>query len=414
MFLRKEYRWAALLLLLSAGVLLYLLPTPLFVDEDNHYGQIVDFLGGHLKISDGISMLPGYHFIMAVSLKTLGHHSVNFTRLVSTFYSLLTILLFYALARQQNPGQSLTKTLQCFFCPIVFPFLFLIYTDIFSLFWVLLSFYLVRMGKTNLSGLPILVGILVRQTNIVWSVFMVGYVYLERFGLTFKRENIVQVFRLTWTHFVVYGLFLIFTVINRGISTGQKELHPTMSFHMDNIFFMLIVFFFLFLPYHIQTLQAAIAQLKNKRALVALVSFFVFYMLTFQNSHPWNQSHLIFNPVNPTELQRAYPFLRNNLLAFIHSSIMLKALFFVPVVFSVLFLARNGRALVPYILMYFFTLVYLVPMWLIEPRYYIIPVVFFILLKEEQSTFIENLQTVYFAILAVVLMSGIADMEFFL
>ena len=244
--------------------------------------------------------------------------------------------------------------------------------------------------------------------------FLVGFIYLERFGLAFKWKNIKEVFKLTWTHFFVFGLFVVFTILNKGFSTGQKEFHPAMSAHVNNIFFMLILFFFLFLPYHIHELKKSIAQLTDQRTLIILSLLFGFYMFAFQNNHPWNQAHLTYNPVDPTLLQRLYPLLRNNMLAFIHASTALKALFFIPVAFSVLFLERNGKALVPHMLMYFFILIYLVPMWLIEPRYYIIPLALFILFKKENSRFVENAQVLYFVIISLILMVGIGNNIFFI
>ncbi len=411
---RTECLLIILLIIFFGRVLLYLSPAPLLIDEDNHLVQILNFIEKKGNVSDEISMLPGYHFIIASSLKVSGLQSKNAARVVSTFYSLLTIILFYILAKQFNSSRTAAKTLQCLFCPIVFPFLFLIYTDILSVFWVLLSLYFVRAGKYKLSGLAILAAIFIRQNNIIYSMFLVGFVYLERFGPAFKWKNIKEVFKLTRTHFVVYGLFIIFVVLNKGFSTGQKEFHPMLSIHADNIFFVLILFFFLFLPYHVQELKKSIAQLADQRTLIALSFLFIFYMFAFQASHPWNQAHLTFNPADPALLQRLYPLLRNNMLAFIHSSILLKALFFIPVAFSILFLERNGRALVPHRLLYFFTLVYLVPMWLIEPRYYIIPVVLFILFKKENSRFVESVQVLYFVIITLILMRGIRNAIFFI
>lgn len=411
---RKEYLLIILLVIFFSRVLLYLSPTPLLVDEDNHLVQILNFIENKGSVSDGISMLPGYHFTVASSLKILGLQSENAARAVSTFYSLLSIVLFYILAKQLNPPGVLNKTLQYLFCPIIFPFFFLIYTDIMSVLLVLVSLYLVKIGKYRLSGLAILASIFIRQNNIVWSVFLVIFIYFERFGLTFKWGNIREILKLTWTHFVVFGLFAVFVIINKGISTGQKEFHPAMSFHVDNIFFMLIVFFFIFLPYHLQAFRSIVKQLKDKRTLIFTGCLFVFYMLAFQNSHPWNQANRTFNPIDPTELQRLYPFLRNNFLVFIHASVVIKALFFIPVACSVLYLARTGTTLVPHRLLYVFVLLSLLPMWLIDPRYYIIPFVFFILLKEERTGFVENIQTAYFMIISLILMLGTANSIFFI
>ena len=153
---RTECLLILLLITFFGRVLVYLAPTPLLIDEDNHLVQIQNFIENKSNVSDEISMLPGYHFVIASSLKVLGLQSKNAARAVSTFYSLLAIILFYILARQFNPSRAVTKTLQCLFCPIVFPFFFLIYTDILSAFWVLLSLYLVKQENTGCQALRFL------------------------------------------------------------------------------------------------------------------------------------------------------------------------------------------------------------------------------------------------------------------
>ena len=189
-----------------------------------------------------------------------------------------------------------------------------------------------------------------------------------------------------------FGLFVAFVAWNGGVAVGDKDKHPFPSFHLGNVYFCLFVAFFVFLPLHVANARLVFDRLRTSRVLVpALAAFFVIYMLTFSNEHPYNQG-------------LDSMFIRNRILSYFTQTPTLMALFFPPVAYSFMSFAVTplvrpfGTLLAP------ITVLYLIPSWLIEQRYYFIPFTLFLLLREQKSARLENISAAYSIVCTILLL----------
>src|SRR5258706_320793 len=138
-------------IVISITSLFYLLifNVKLHADELFYYFTIKHIAQGQVTHEDFIneSVLPGYVFILGSIMRSTGFITIDdmvnirIIRLIMTIFSLFLIGLFYIIAKKINPASSYSKLFQFFLSPLFFIFFFLIYTDIFSLLFLLFSFY---------------------------------------------------------------------------------------------------------------------------------------------------------------------------------------------------------------------------------------------------------------------------------
>jgi alpha-1,2-glucosyltransferase len=165
---------------------------------------------------------------------------------------------------------------------------------------------------------------------------------------------------------------------------------------------MLLLFFFLFLPLNIQRFPEIVSYLKrHKLSWILIPALYAIYLLTFQPTHPYNQVGYVF-------------FLRNRLLLFMNSTILWKSIFFIPMIYSVFALMVTKLKNRQYYWIYPASIVSLIPSWLIEQRYYLIPFSLFLLMREEGTPTTETLQVALYMPAAIYLLYGITAGNFFL
>lgn len=205
-----------------------------------------------------------------------------------------------------------------------------------------------------------------------------------------------------WIFIIGFIIFIIFVIINKGFAIGDKVMHPAFSFHLSNIFFMLFLFFFLFLPLNISNFPKVIQLIKkNKKIILLIIIIFTIYMFTFVNNHPYNT-------------QWTSKFLRNWLLTYFTSTILLKILFFLPIAYSVLSISLIKLHKKSFYLIYPFAILYLLPSWLIEQRYYLIPFTLLILFRKKESKLVEYSLIIIYIVLSLILFCVTERRIFFL
>lgn len=413
------------------------------VDENYHYDQILRFIRGDYTLNPGLSMLPGYHVIVAAVSKVFSVISLYDIRIISFVLNLILIFVFYLLAQKLNKERALLLTMQYAFLPIMFPFYSLVYTDIFSVGLVLLSLWLVAAGNTTSGALFALISLLVKQTNIIWFFFInlfacqkkipffVGpasrvsqilassrsrinlktfHIFFlarlpfgeARFGIPSLESPAAKFIKKNWLFVAGYLLFGLFVILNKGVATGAKDYMSSSLFHFSNLYLMLFIFFFLFLPHNLQNFGRIIALFRERRTslkiIIGMICFFAFYLATFVNNHPWNQ----------------YPyFLHNRIVMFFTLNLWLKAVFFLPIAYAILSLYTTRLNKNGYYLLYPLTVIYLLPLWLIEVRYYFIPYTLFLLFRKNDALWIEIVTLVLYFTSSLYLFYGTAQGWFF-
>jgi alpha-1,2-glucosyltransferase len=378
----KKFLPIILALLILATAFILIKDKSHYADELEHHDQIALFAKGNFKLTGHTATLPLYYALLAIPAAILQDTSYSFLRSLNLLLSLLSILVFYFLAKKtsSNPEQ---RTLQYLLFPILFIFFFLLYTDVLSLLLILLATLLVLNNRPLISSIPAILAILTRQNNIIWLLFLIALSYFQG-NNTISIEKVKSTFKKTWPYALAIIAFLAFAILNKGIAIGDKAAHP-LKISSGNIFFLLFLFFFLFLPLIIVNLPAVLSQIKNRTVFLLLIIAFFLYITTFSPSHPYNHGSY---------------FLRNPILAFMIYSQTIKLLCFIPIALSLLALSAIPLKEKRYYLIYPATILFLIPSWLIEPRYYLIPFILFLVSRKEQKPIIENLTILYYLIIS--------------
>lgn len=410
----EAYAAAAVITIACLWAVLYLYDGNISGDEGAHVQQMATLAGGRLELNEGLTVLPGYHVLITLLALLTGVRTLEGARILTALASLPVIPIFYLIVRQLNPRFATVATLQFVFLPILFPFFFLLYTDVLSLSLVLASVLLMLRRRRNAAAAVAILSVLVRQTNIICLAFVLGLAYLEDHDLTLSRDKLRSFLR---QHLLfVLGLmgFAIFVVLNRGVAVGDRAAHP-LKLTLGNVFLFLFLYFFLALPLHLAALKSALTSLGDKRVLGLSLLLYVVFMLTFAADHPYNQVTLQGNvfAVDAT-LVGQEPFLRNELLHIATRSALGKTLFFIPVLLSCLILLKTKLVQRRFLLIYPLSLLILTPSWLIEQRYCIVPLALLLLARERSSARLEYATAALGLVVSVYFAYGIGQYWFFL
>jgi len=379
----------------------------LFIDEYPHYQSIKEIT--QLQITEETFLrnahFPGYYLLLGFLGFLFKNNSIALMRFLNTLFSVACVYVFHKTAKEIDSKSCYIKTFQFLLFPILFPFFFLIYNDVLSLFLVLLSFLFLIKKRINFSVVAILASILIRQNNIIWVGFLITYLTLEEVGKHKKIDEIkfASIIKDIWLLVFIILLFGAFFLINRGATFGANRLSQPVSFHLDNIYFSLFLLSVLFFPLILDrnNFQKMLMVVTQPPYFWLIMIFFPFYLKTFRGDHPWNSSEFDF-------------FLRNNFLKYFLSNLRTKALLFAFVAFAILLLATIRLKKKNFYLLYPFSFIFLSFSWLVEPRYYFIPYTFFILFREESSVTIEFSLLIFYALFSRIIFFGTLFRCFFL
>ncbi len=407
----------ATLLLLLLGLLstfYYMSDARALSDESFNFRQITRFLNGDWSLEPTMNAIPGYQAVVALVMKVFGKRGIFSARLVSTGISYAGVLVFYLLTWKLYGRPSLVKTLQFALFPLLFPFFPLVYMDILGLVLVLLALYLVLWRRNSLAGLVGILSILARTNNIAWFAFLFVWVVYDHYALDWSAkfwtaqfwrpvlQKPLELLRLTWAFWLGFVAFALFLILNKGIALSDNNMQPLFKFSLGNLYYDLFLFAFLFLPLNLANVGRIGRLLWNRKwVLPALLLLFGLYFLTFHPDHPWNLAEPDYYP-------------RNQLLMLTTDSNFWRAAFFLPVAFGLLALAVTRLREQRFYWLYPFTLLGLLPFWLIEPRYAFVPFSLYILFKGEQSPLVEWLVVGLYALVAVPMLVLLKQEYFFI
>jgi len=376
-------------------------------DEYPHAEQIGMFIDLHFVMDPELTTLPGFHAAVALLvgvwrwLSGSGVPVLDDYRLAATLLASLVTPVFYRLARGVDADWALLRTAQLHFLPILFPFFFMVFTDAFALLWILLMFLGVARGWLHLAALAGIMSMLVRQNNVVWVAVAWGVAYVAEHGLTLSLARVRSFLARGFLFPVALVAFVLFVMWNGGPAVGDQQMHPG-HLSLGNVYFFLFCFSVCFLPVCVGHLPEVVRRVRHQRvAWVLIPAFFALYLATFVNDHPYNQIGLNF-------------FLRNQILVAADANLGSRVLFFLPVLLGALSLwvipLRRGLL---YLLLPV-SLLFVMPSWLIEQRYYLVPYTLYLLCMERQRPFVERALLVYGVLLSGVFFAGIQQQLFFL
>jgi alpha-1,2-glucosyltransferase len=328
----------------------------------------------------------------------------------------MAAILAWIYYKDQKSPFILLQSLQLFFSPLLWPFYWILYTDIPSLILTLLSLFLFEKQRYALSAFACLISLLFRQHNFFW-VLLIWLMAMEQTGCiknlisifhggaqSFTRKSIsVMIKCMTSSGMYLKPIisFLVFVYINNGIALGDRESQQFSGIYPLQIFSCLFILGLILLPLHISNSRQILKYLKNHLWLTVFMGvLFVIYMKTFKIEHAHN-------------FQSDY-FLRNWLLFFLDGHFWYKVVAFGLIAFSLLSLIVTPLRNRFYYWLYPVTLLALLPVSLIEQRYYIVPFAFLMLFRKPKSFTIESILLIWFIALSAVITYGMSTMKFFI
>jgi alpha-1,2-glucosyltransferase len=231
--------------------------------------------------------------------------------------------------------------------------------------------------KYALAAAFALIAIFMRQTNLIWVGFCGVLIIGEHWPHLFIRrwESFKLEFLPLFLKLLPYALTTMaagcFFYFNGGVAVGDSHQHK-ISINLSNLYFLLLLSFLFFLPYNIASTEKIFNLLKsNTKIWYGIAMCFIIYMATYSNSHQYNSFGLSF-------------YLRNVVLHYTVEFPIAKALTFVPIVWSALtfyLIAQESSDKWRMWALYIFVAISVIPLPLVEQRYYIVALVMFLAFK---------------------------------
>lgn len=153
--------------------------------------------------------------------------------------------------RGSGSSGGVLRTVLCGIFPLHAFFIFLYYTDTVSTLFVLSTWLALLKKKYILSGIFSACSILMRQTNAVWTVYLVGW-ELANMAMDKKRgetltlgafirflwaDGVMHHVQTFWIHILSVVSFAWFVIHNGGIVLGDKEHHVPVTHWAQPLYF---------------------------------------------------------------------------------------------------------------------------------------------------------------------------------
>lgn len=379
-------------------------------DEGFHTPIIFEYFNGNFIVSEHITMLPVYHALLAGIMSVFDYISVKSLRLVNLIVSGISIPVFYWICVRLKKNAIAERVLIFTLMPIILPFFSLIYTDMAATCLVLAMVLLMLHRNHYWAAFFGLFAVFLRQTNLIWVGFCGLYLVVECWfsssGLW--KDRALSLVPLYFSRLLPYALVFIifgaFVIYNGGIAVGTADLQ-SVSFNPSNVYYFLLLTFFLFLPYNLEYSYRVFNLLKSSPVTWVVVGvFFVVYFITYSNSHQFNSYGLSF-------------YIRNIILHHTVTNPAWKFLAFIPMAWMMLtfyLMGRQSSSQWQMFTLYFVTLINLIPLPLVEQRYYIVALVLFLAWKPNTSEISDKLTIFIYIPTSAFLLYGISQHWFFL
>jgi len=352
---------------------------PIADEAGHHLPAIRQFYEGDWSRPEHLPMLPAYHAFAAVAATHFGANLIVL-RGLSTAMMIGAILFYRAALRQRAVDDRGHALLHFAWLPLLLPFAVLVYTESASMLCLTAALYLHSRRRLELSGLALLLACLIRQSNVVWVVVLAALAMIEcgegtsalgapdvAHGPRHPRRRVAA--RL-WGHAVVAILagiwFLADPAGARAVEANRPRFNPAQFY----LFALAVIL--LWAPVWIGRLGGELRALRtwSKRtparsvgAILLGIAATALLAVLFQNPHPWNENPRYFRNLPLMAMAQSWP-------ARLTVSGLIVAAAPIVVRFT---LAQPTRRMLG--LVWLFTLLFLVPHSLAEPRYYVVPVV---------------------------------------
>jgi alpha-1,2-glucosyltransferase len=346
-----------------------------YSDEGYHAEQVERYCKGQTDLREGITMLPGYHIITAAIANWRDDCSLERMRKQNVIWGVCATLFALLILRSLGAHSPATRTLSFHFLPVLFPYHFLVYTDVFAVVLTLLALYLAIQRYWAVAGFVAAVSIAVRQTNALVLVLLVMLALFET-ARTSSYWNWLKLFLAkSWTSLLGLIGFAIFVYRNGGVAVGDRDSHQ-LGLHIGNVVFVLLLLALVALPVNLERIWRERDRLVRVGFGLSLAALYFAYMYLFKVDHAYNQQH---------------KFLRNVLVMWASSNMLTKTLFFAPIAVGFAALWTTPLVRRSYWIWVPVFLLGLLPESLIEQRYAIVPLSLWMLMRRDGTPFAETL-----------------------
>jgi hypothetical protein len=391
---------------LAIAVVIWLLPSHPIVDEEVHFAQAQMFANGNWQIHSSLSTWPTINVVVAVPLAVLGGDSLTAARAVIAMFAILAVVGFFSLCTHFDPAGAGRKTAQFFLLPIVLPYCGLVYTDIPALAAVLWMTLAALKQRFAIFSIAAVAAIAFRQVNIVWFVAGVAlYAHeLHRSESGARQRRMAQIAILGIGVAAAYAL-IIWVRGGIALTAETQASHALGPNGLPNIEFAIGLGGVLFAPILWSTRKRFLNFLRTPGWAILFFGLLLFVGYTFVVRHLFN-----------TDPSLIDGFLRNRIL-FAITHTWLLWLFAVVVATAAL-----GFCLLPFcrgaemfkIPLYAIGLGALLPLGLIEQRYYLPLFALLWVFRAPVSETLERVQLALSAILAFAAVAMISMSDVFL
>jgi len=330
-------------------------------DEGFHGPQIWHYYTGGTTHFDNITMPSTYHYIIGFIVRQIGYYHDYLLRLINLSVALILLPVFFLAVRRYQPTLAHWRTLQLFFAPLVFPYFFLIYTDLWALLFVTLCFYCSFNRYFGWAAMTGLMAVLIRQDAIIWV--GLAYLWILTDGLHWRRPWPIKAalsngLLLGGPMLLLFVAFVVFVIHNGGVALGDADAHQVHHYNINNLYVFLFCAWLLFLAPCIQQLPKIVRLLRHRPwVALLLLAGFVLYMGSVSNPHGYNNTLFSF-------------FLHNGLLYLMNELLWFRALLYLPIAWMVLTLIVMDYPDQRCYWMLLIIPVAVIAHPLVEPRYY--------------------------------------------
>jgi len=366
-------------------------------DELVHLEQVGRFLARDFSLVPDLSMIPGFHVLAALFAAAFADPGLATLRAFNVLAAMLSVLVVYDLVKRERLADGGWRLCLVALCPVAAPYFVYVFTDTLSLLLALVMLWLlVTRPATHLAALVAVVNILVRQTNVVWLLFVVLYPVFEA-GVPTVR-SVPALLRQTWVAILGLIAFAVFVVVNGGVAVGDGGPHE-LELSLGNLWFFLFLLFVLWLPLHASALWLHRRRLFSPWLAALLAVAFAAYWFGFRITHSFNYTPNC---------------LHNDLLHALQSGPVQRLVFFAAVAGGICALWVTPMRRRSFLAWYPVTALALLPSTHIEHRYYIVPMALFLLLRQSSHRLGDVLTCVLDAAIVGGLMVVVVTRECFL
>ena len=379
----------------------------MILDESQVHGQVGLFLAGKFELLrwpgaeyPAAAMFPGFQSVLAGIAALTGEASPSMLRLYSFSLSLLFAFVVFRIVRETAGSEwALLRAAQAYLLPVVFPFHCLLYTDVFSLLVDLAAFWACQRRSYYMAGLLGLLALFVRQTNVIFIVFLFGYAHLEAHGFQFDSKRLWQQVKSCWPLLPGLAAFAAFVIMHGRVGLDHPGQQPA-GISAGNLAISVALAGVLFFPLHLANVGRLATWIRRRWPLAALlVASATAVAFVYVPEHPWNKMDWL---------------LRNQFMALLLDGTVRRLGFAALLTITGLSLLATPLLRPAAKMLYPFWFLSLVPIVLVEPRYHMPALLLFLLLRQPESRNVEIALWAWFAVLSAGLHHGMTAGHFVL